>query len=161
MQLHQLQRVHKNKKARQVGRGGTRGKTAGRGTKGQKARAGHKMRPEMRDIIKRLPKLRGRGKNSNKSINLKAVVVNLARLEVVFKAGETVSPKTLLSQKVISLTKGKTPSVKILATGELTKKLTIENCAVSGAAREKITKLGGEVNLVTHPQSVKTAVASK
>jgi len=71
MQFHTLKRKTANKKARQVGRGGTRGKTSGRGTKGQNARAGHKNRPELRDFIKRVPKLRGRGKNSNKSIQTK------------------------------------------------------------------------------------------
>jgi len=51
MQSHNLKRNHPNKKSRQKGRGGTRGKTAGRGTKGQNARAGHKKRPEIRDFI--------------------------------------------------------------------------------------------------------------
>lgn len=59
MQIHDLKRVHKNKGDRLVGRGGRRGKTAGRGGKGQTARAGNKRRPELRDIIKRLPKNRG------------------------------------------------------------------------------------------------------
>lgn len=71
MQFHTLKPKTKRKKAKQVGRGGTRGKTSGRGTKGQNARAGHKKRPELRDFIKRFPKLRGRGKNSNKSIQAK------------------------------------------------------------------------------------------
>ena len=71
MQFHTLKRKTKNKKARQVGRGGTRGKTSGRGTKGQNARAGRKKRPELRDIIKRVPKLRGRGKSSLKSLQSK------------------------------------------------------------------------------------------
>lgn len=71
MQFHSLKRRTKNKKARQVGRGGTRGKTAGRGTKGQNARAGRKKRPELRDIIKRVPKLRGRGVSSLKSFQTK------------------------------------------------------------------------------------------
>lgn len=59
MQIHNLKRLHKNKGDRQIGRGGRRGKTAGRGGKGQTARAGNKRRPELRDIIKRLPKNRG------------------------------------------------------------------------------------------------------
>lgn len=62
MQFHTLKRKTPNTKGRQVGRGGTRGKTSGRGTKGQNARAGRKKRPELRDVIKRVPKLRGRGK---------------------------------------------------------------------------------------------------
>lgn len=71
MQFHNLQRKTANRKSKQVGRGGTRGKTSGRGTKGQNARAGRKKRPELRDFIKRVPKLRGRGKNSHKSIQTK------------------------------------------------------------------------------------------
>ena len=72
MQFHNLTSKTKRKHARQVGRGGTRGKTSGRGTKGQNARSGRKKRPEMRDIIKRIPKLRGRGKSSLKSFRPKA-----------------------------------------------------------------------------------------
>ncbi len=59
MQLHNLKRQHKNKKDRIVGRGGKHAKTSGRGGKGQTARAGNKRRPELRDIIKKLPKNRG------------------------------------------------------------------------------------------------------
>jgi len=59
MQIHNLKRTHKNKKDRLVGRGGKHAKTSGRGGKGQTARAGNKRRPELRDIIKKLPKNRG------------------------------------------------------------------------------------------------------
>ena len=59
MQIHNLKRTHKNKKDRLVGRGGKHAKTSGRGGKGQTARAGNKRRPELRDIIKKLPKRRG------------------------------------------------------------------------------------------------------
>ncbi len=59
MQIHNLKREHKNKKDRLVGRGGKHAKTSGRGGKGQTARAGNKRRPELRDIIKKLPKNRG------------------------------------------------------------------------------------------------------
>ena len=59
MQIHNLRRQHKNKKDRLIGRGGKHAKTAGRGGKGQTARAGNKRRPELRDIIKKLPKNRG------------------------------------------------------------------------------------------------------
>ena len=59
MQIHNLKRIHKNKKDRLVGRGGKHAKTSGRGGKGQTARAGNKRRPELRDIIKKLPKNRG------------------------------------------------------------------------------------------------------
>ena len=64
MQIHNLKRKHKNKKDRIVGRGGKHAKTSGRGGKGQTARAGNKRRPELRDIIKKLPKKRGYRFNS-------------------------------------------------------------------------------------------------
>lgn len=145
MQIHQIKRKTPNKKNRYVGRGGKRGKTAGRGTKGQRARAGAKFRPEMRDIIKRLPKLRGRGKNSNKSISAKSEVINIESLETAFSNGETVSPVSLLSKKLVRRMGGIFPSVKILGTGEISKKLIIENCTLSKEARLKIEKAGGTI----------------
>lgn len=93
MQFHNLKRKTPNKKSRQVGRGGTRGKTAGRGTKGQNARAGHKKRPELRDTIKRFPKLRGRGINSLKSIQTKLTGGALKK-HLTEKKGKKASPKT-------------------------------------------------------------------
>jgi len=145
MQTHNLKRKTPNKKSRQVGRGGTRGKTAGRGTKGQNARAGHKKRPEIRDFIKRLPKLRGRGKNINTSIELKPFVINLGQLESVFKAGDIVSPSTLGANKLVKKTKGAYPRIKILGNGALAIKLTVEGCAVSSTARTAIEKAGGVI----------------
>ncbi len=79
MQIHNLKRTHKNKKDRLVGRGGKHAKTSGRGGKGQTARAGNKRRPELRDIIKKLPKNRG---YSFKSINR---VVEVAKEKVESK----------------------------------------------------------------------------
>ena len=71
MQIHNLKRIHKNKKDRLVGRGGKHAKTSGRGGKGQTARAGNKRRPELRDIIKKLPKNRGyQFKSKKKPFNL-------------------------------------------------------------------------------------------
>src|SRR2546425_348653 len=100
MQNHLLKRNIPNKKLKRVGRGGKHAKTSGRGTKGQNARAGHKKRPEIRDFIKRLPKLRGRGKNLNTSIQEKPIVVSLGDLNEAFSSGETVSPKTLIEKGV-------------------------------------------------------------
>lgn len=144
MQIHNLKRKTKNKKKILVGRGGKRGKTAGRGTKGQKARAGHKMRPEIRDTIKRLPKLRGRGVNSNKSIQADVTPVNLSNLEV-FKTGNIVSPKTLVDAGVIEMFNGRYPKVKILSMGEIAVALTVRDCLVSNGAKVKIEKAGGKV----------------
>jgi len=95
MQFHTLKRKTQNKKARQHGRGGTRGKTSGRGTKGQNARAGRKKRPEIRDTIKKLPKLRGRGKSSLKSFQVKAKGEALKTLLAEKKAKKLAAQKAL------------------------------------------------------------------
>lgn len=145
MQLHTLKRKTANKSSKLVGRGGKRGKTAGRGTKGQKARAGHRIRPEVRDVIKKLPKLRGRGKNSNLPIAQKPRIVDLATLDRLFTAGESVTRAELVKRGAVSARKGVTPSVKILSDGEITKKLTITGCTVSAAAKQKIEQAGGSI----------------
>jgi large subunit ribosomal protein L15 len=145
MQINDLKRKTKNKRSIKVGRGGTRGKTSGRGTKGQLSRSGRKLRPELRDIIKKLPKLRGRGKNSNLSIQIKPMVISLADIEAYFENGAKVSPSTLAAKGVVRHYKGKKVAVKILASGTLTKKVTISNCIVSGKAKEAIEKAGGSI----------------
>mgnify|MGYP007071608588 CR=1 FL=1 len=144
--LHTLKQKTENKKAKLVGRGGTRGKTSGRGTKGQKARAGHKIRPMLRDAIKKLPKLRGRGKNINKAFQIKPQTVNLSVISAVFEAKESVTPTALLAKGVITRTGGKIPAVKILAAGEMTKALSFYECSVSAAAKAKIESAGGAVH---------------
>lgn len=144
MQINSLKRKTPNKASRQVGRGGTRGKTSGKGTKGQNARSGRKKRPEMRDVIKRLPKLRGRGKNSNLSIQAKAFAINLSSLSA-FKSGDSVSPKSLAEKGLLKIKGSRFPKVKILANGEITAKLNFELCSVSKGARAKIEAVGGTI----------------
>ncbi len=145
MQSHEIKRVHKNKISRQVARGGKRGKTAGRGTKGQNSRSGRKKRPEMRDIIKKIPKLRGRGRNSFLGFQVAMVPVNFEAIEKHFSGGDDVNPETLVAKGLIEMYKGGFPPVKILAEGELTKKVTVSGCAVSAPAKAKIEKAGGMV----------------
>ena len=142
MQLNQLQRKTENKAEKRVGRGGIRGKTSGRGTKGQKARAGHKKRPDIREKIKKLPKLRGYQFNS---IETKPMVVNVATLEKMFAAGDTINPTVLIERGVLQVRKGTTPVVKVLGDGAITKKLIIAGCVVSASAKEKIEKAGGSI----------------
>jgi large subunit ribosomal protein L15 len=136
MQFHNLKRNKSNRKAKQVGRGGTRGKTSGRGTKGQNARAGRKKRPEMRDVIKRLPKLRGRGKNFLKSRFEKATPVKLSVLEEKFSSGEVINYKTLLDKGIIKARNGKTPKVKILADKKIEKSFVFEGVKMSENAKK-------------------------
>lgn len=147
MQLHELQPSSPRKSAKRIGRGGKRGKTSGKGHKGQKARTGNSTRPEMRDIIKKLPKLRGHGKNRAQTVNAERVlpvVVNVSALEVL-EAGAAVTPKTLVTAGVIKAVKRKAPKVKILGNGSLTKKLVVEDCQVSQSAKTKIEAAGGSV----------------
>ena len=143
--MDKLQRKNPNKKAKRVGRGGLRGKTSGRGHKGQKQHGGHGIRVELRDQIKKIPKLRGRGVNSNKSIHAKPVAVNVAELEANFAKGDTVSPITLKEKGLISGVQARKHGVKILGNGDLSLSLTVEGCNVSKTAEEKITKAGGKV----------------
>lgn len=149
MQLHELKPATPRKNAKRVGRGGKRGKTSGKGHKGQKARAGNSTRPEMRDIIKKLPKLRGHGKNRADTVvaeKVRPVAVNITALETHFSAGDAVNPKSLVAAGVVRAVRKKAPSVKILGTGELSKKLTVTECEVSKTAKEKIEKAGGSVS---------------
>lgn len=146
MQLHELKPSTPRKTAKRIGRGGKRGKTSGRGTKGQKARAGNSTRPEMREIIKKLPKLRGHGVNRAATVNADKVaptVINVSDLERV--TGTDVSPKTLVADGIVASRRKSAPAVKILGDGELTKKLNVTGCQVSKTAKEKIEKAGGSV----------------
>lgn len=148
MQLNQLKQKTVRNRSKRVARGGKRGKTAGRGTKGQKARAGHRIRPEARDIIKKLPKLRGHGKNRARTVSdgtIQSLVVNLGALDTHFAGGETVTPATLLAKGLVSRQRGRLPSVKILGKGELSKKLIISGCAISSSAKAALEQAGGEV----------------
>lgn len=147
MQLHELKPSVARKVAKRIGRGGKRGKTSGRGHKGQKARAGNSTRPEMREIIKKLPKLRGHGVNRAQTVNADKVVpvaINVSALEVLDN-GTEVNPKTLVAAGIVATRRKKAPAVKILGDGELTKKLTVTGCAVSKSAQEKIEKAGGSL----------------
>ena len=142
MQRHELKSKTKRTKKTLRGRGD---KTAGRGTKGQKARAGHKIRPEIRDFIKTLPKLRGRGVNSNKSIKVKPTAISIGLISATFKANDIVSPTTLYKKDLISKVSGKLPKVKILKSGDIDKALIFIDCLVSQAVQEQIEKNGGKI----------------
>jgi len=148
MQLHNIEKNSGNKTRQRIGRGSTRGKTSGRGHKGQKSRAGHSIRPAERDIIKRLPKLRGHGVNRSRTVNPSRVrphAVNLRDLEIAFKDGDRVAPRELAVKKLVKTPAGRVPTVKILGLGTLTKKLTVTGCEVSKSAKEAIEKVGGTV----------------
>lgn len=147
MQLHEFTKsMGQRKRPQRIGRGGKRGTTSGRGQKGQKSRSGHVIRPAQRDLIQRLPKLRG---FANKPTSASVIVLNIARLESIFKkfvAGKhnvLVNKEALREAGII----GKTfrGNVKILGQGELTIPLTVQKLKVSVSAKEKIEKAGGKV----------------
>ncbi|MDP3883151.1 MAG: 50S ribosomal protein L15 [Candidatus Staskawiczbacteria bacterium] len=140
MQIHELRPTHKSKGKKRVGRGGKKGTYSGKGMKGQKSRAGRKMVPIIRELIKKYPKLRG---YRSFALTNHSVVVNIDVLEGAFKDGDVINPANLIESGVSRKIKGKMPVVKILGNGKLTKKLTIENCKVSKSAKESIEKAGG------------------
>ena len=142
MQIHELKPKHKNKGKKRIGRGGKKGTYSGKGQKGQSSRAGRKMVPIIRELIKKYPKLR-----RYRSIVLQDYksVVNLETLEKASEDGDIINPENLIKKGIIHIIKGKKPEVKILGNGKLTKKLTIENCKISKSAKEAVEKAGGTV----------------
>jgi len=120
------------------------GKTSGKGHKGQKARSGGSIRLGFEGgqmpLIRRLPK---RGFN-NAEFKTVWATVNVGQLNV-FEDGATVNEAALLEKKLI---RGIYDGVKVLANGELTKKLVVAVNQLSAAAAEKIQKAGGSVEAV-------------
>ena len=144
MQINELKRKNKNKKDRLVGRGGKHAKTAGRGGKGQTARAGNKRRPELRVIIKKLPKLRGYRFNSYQN---KPVGVSLTKLAQAFKNGGDITPKILVEAKVVKTRKGFVPKVKVLdGKTDLNVKFVLSQLEVSDGSKAKVIKAGVTVS---------------
>jgi large subunit ribosomal protein L15 len=144
LKLHNLSPAPGSKKKKiRVGRGeaGRRGKTAGRGTKGLKARS--RLRPGFEGgqtpLARRLPKLKG-FTNPNKE---EFAIVNLTSLDV-FEAGGVVTPQALRERGLIR----HRGQVKVLAEGELDKALTVKAHAFSAAAKEKIEKAGGSAEVI-------------
>ncbi len=143
MQIHELKPKNKPKKKKRIGRGGSRGTFSGRGVKGQKARAGAKMQPMVRELLKRYPKLKGYKNSPLTSF----CVINVSDLEKFFKDQSEVNPSSLT--KVGLLKKSKRDPVKILGKGETKKKFFVKKCLVSESAKEKIEKAGGKVEKIT------------
>lgn len=145
MQLNDLFPAPGSRKSRKrVGRGhgSGHGGTSGRGHNGQLSRAGGGKGPGFEGgqnpLAMRMPKLPG-FKNRNR---VEYAVVNVARLEGLYAAGETVDVDSLFAKGVI---KSKTAPVKVLGDGEITKALTINVDKVSAPAKAKIEAAGGTV----------------
>jgi large subunit ribosomal protein L15 len=135
-----------NKKFKRVGRGqgSGKGKTAGRGHKGQKARGTGKVSPWMEGgqtpLHRRLPKFGF--KNFTKKVY---AVVNLDTLEEKFESNDVVTPEVLLEKGIINKIYD---GIKILARGEITKPLVVKAHKFSEKAKEKIEKVGGKIEVI-------------
>lgn len=142
MQVHQLKGVaFKRRKRLGRGLGSRRGTYSGRGVKGQKARAGARIRPGFEGgqtpLYARLPKRRG-----FRSMHEKATVINLGDLARAFPAGATVDRNALVRAQLASPGDRR---IKILANGQVTGPLMIDGLSISAAAQAKIEKAGGTV----------------
>ena len=149
------QGVHKRKKRKRVGRGigSGHGKTATRGSKGQWASAGAKKPTALFEggqmqLFRRIPK---RG-FSHATWDRHYLVVNVGDLDRVFDDGATVDPAVL---KKAGLAKGPADGVRVLGTGEVTKKLTVRAHHFSKSAQEKITAKGGTAEVIPGPKKPK------
>ena len=133
----------KSKKRVGSGHGSGRGKTSGRGTKGQLARHDSKIGfdGDANPLIRRLPFLRGKGRN--KSLQIKPLIVNINSLNV-FSENDIVDIDNLVRHRLIKLKQAKLQGVKILGDGEIEKKLTVK-LPVSKNAAKKIEKAGGTI----------------
>lgn len=147
--------ITKFKKRRRIGRGPGSGwgKTAARGHKGQRSRAGHSQSVIFQGgampLVRRVPK-----RGFNNKFALIVGTVNIADLEAAFEAGDQVTPETMRAK---SLAKSRWDVLKVLGDGELTKKLTVSAHRFSESAKEKIEQAGGEVVILAG----KTPVAQK
>ncbi|MBR7071023.1 MAG: 50S ribosomal protein L15 [Clostridia bacterium] len=146
MKLHELSpAAGSTKESKRIGRGhgSGNGKTAGKGHKGQKARAGHGMRPGFEGgqmpLQRRVPK-----RGFNNIFAEEWVAINVSALEV-FEDGAVVDATALAQQGIVK--KAELP-VKVLGNGKLTKKLTVRLNAFSASATEKINAAGGKAEVI-------------
>ena len=147
MKIHELSPAPgSNRPVKRIGRGpaSCQGKTAGKGHKGQKARAGRGMRPGFEGgqmpLQRRLPK-----RGFNNIFAKEIAIVNVAALEEKFEAGAVIDAEALLAN---GLVKKQLDGIKVLGFGELTKKFTVKANAFSAEAKAKIEAAGGTAEIV-------------
>jgi large subunit ribosomal protein L15 len=154
-EVHQGVARHRKRKRLGRGVGSGQGKTAGRGHKGQKARAGWKAlsiwQGGMTPLVRQVPK-----RGFNNKFALTVAEVNVSALEAAFESGDEIGLEQLAAKGLVS---GKFDVVKVLGNGELTKKLLVSAHRFSGSAKEKIEKAGGETRIV--PGKTPVAVKQK
>ena len=139
----------KNKKRLGRGIGSTKGKTCGRGHKGQKSRSGVAIKSfegGQMPLYRRLPKRGFRSMKDKKSITL----INLSRIqEIINKQSNVLNNKINLENlKKAKIINKKFTKLKLLGSGDLKKKIDIEVNSISKSAKVKIEKLGGKVTLI-------------
>jgi len=149
MQLNTLNTKNfKSKKRLGRGIGSSKGKTSGRGHKGQKSRSGVAIKSfegGQMPLYRRLPK---RGFNSIKNKNFTAII-NLTKIQNIIKKKKITETKiNLANLKKFKIINNKYNKIKLLGTGEVTNKFDIEVNFVSKSAKEKVEKSGGKVTLV-------------
>ena len=144
MKLNELRPAEGSSKAAWRKGGSGNGKTAGKGHKGQNARSGGGVRPGFEGgqlpLYRKLPK-----RGFHNKFATEYAVVNLSTLEQRFADGDTVTLETLLEKKIV---RKPYDGLKVLANGELTKKLTVKAAKFTAAAKEKITAAGGQAEEV-------------
>ena len=147
MKLHELSpAAGSTKERKRIGRGAGsgQGKTAGKGHKGQKARAGRGMRPGLEGgqmpLQRRIPK-----RGFNNIFRTEMAIVNVAALEANYDAGAVVTIDSLIEK---GLVKKVLDGVKVLGYGELSKALTVQANAISESAKQKIEAAGGKIEVI-------------
>ena len=121
-----------------IGRGGKRGNYSGRGHKGQKSRAGRNIRPAERDLIIRIPKLRG---YKNKPKSTRPVIINLRDI-IKIRGAKIVDKEFLIKNNLVKPNQ----AVKILGKGIPREPLLVKGLDISAGARLKIESAGGKVS---------------
>ena len=152
MQLNTLNSRLKKANKKRLGRGigSSKGKTSGRGHKGQKSRSGVAIKSfegGQMPLYRRLPK---RGFNSFVSEKKFIAIISLSRIQDIIKKQNSIPGDkiNLLSLQKLKLIKKKYKKLKLLGPGDLKDKLNVEVNSISKSAKEKIEKLGGKVTLI-------------
>ena len=144
--IHEITPGLKHKRKQRKGRGeGSKGKTAGKGTKGAKSRLGSHQRVGHEGGQTELARRFGKRGFSNHDFETRFHIVNLSSLEKKFDDGATVDADALIAAGLVD---DKKQGVKILGNGELTKKLTVHAHKVSSGATGKIESAGGSVTII-------------
>ncbi len=136
---------------RRVGRGGKRGTTSGKGTKGQRARSGGRKRLAMKGLRKTLMAIPKQG--GFRSRYPKVATVTLENLEKRFQVGDVVTSKSLHAKGLLR----EIAPYKVLGTGTISKALTVKTAGASESAKAAIEKAGGKLEIIGGGKAKKTS----